>query len=99
MSVTLNLTPLLALYTYISLAHCYTTAGGNGDPHLHFPPTTEAPNGRRADFRGQPDTAFNLLSAPNISFAGWVSKSDFHQKYGKQLVHGTHFTKVRQRGL
>ena len=60
-----------------------------GDPHLHLP------NGRRADFRGQPETATNLLSAPNVSVAAWVSASVFRQKGGTQLVHGTHFTKVR----
>lgn len=51
------------------------------DPHLHLP------HGGRADFRGQADTVFNLLSAKDVSFNVLFEKGDF--SWATRLVHGT----------
>jgi len=51
------------------------------DPHLHLP------HGGRADFRGQEDTVFNLLSAKDVSFNVLFEKGDF--AWATRLVHGT----------
>ena len=51
------------------------------DPHLHLP------HGGRADFRGQEDTVFNLLSAKNVAFNVLFEKGDF--AWATRLVHGT----------
>jgi len=51
------------------------------DPHLYLP------HGGRADFRGQHDTIFNLLSAKNVSFNVRMEEADFN--WAKRLVHGT----------
>lgn len=52
------------------------------------------PLGGRADMRGKDGDRFSLLSARNVSFAAETTESHFRQKMGKQLVHGTHFTKA-----
>ena len=51
------------------------------DPHLYLP------HGGRADFRGQHDTIFNLLSAKNVSFSVKMEEADFN--WATRLVHGT----------
>merc|ERR1719145_49291 len=51
------------------------------DPHMHLP------HGGRADFRGQEDTVFNLLSAKDVSFNVLFEKGDF--AWATRLVHGT----------
>jgi len=51
------------------------------DPHLHLP------HGGRADFRGQDDTVFNLLSAKDVAFNVLFEKGDF--AWATRLVHGT----------
>jgi hypothetical protein len=63
-------------------------AQSNGDPHIHLA------TGKRADFRGVDGKVYSALSAPNISLALQTTKSEFKQNFGKQTVHGTHFTKA-----
>ena len=62
------------------------SGSNSGDPHLQFH------NGGHADFRGGHNETYVTLSAPNISVAATTMKSDFAQKGGAQVVHGTHFT-------
>jgi len=51
------------------------------DPHLHLP------HGGIADFRGQDNTVFNLLSAKTVAFNVLFEKGDF--AWATRLVHGT----------
>jgi hypothetical protein len=51
------------------------------DPHMHLP------HGGRADFRGQDNTVFNLLSAKDVTFNVLFEKGDF--AWATRLVHGT----------
>jgi len=66
----------------------FETAYSNGDPHMHLA------TGKRADFRGVDGKVYSALSAPNISLGLQTTKSEFKQNFGKQTVHGTHFTKA-----
>jgi hypothetical protein len=66
----------------------FQKAYSNGDPHMHLA------TGKRADFRGVDGKVYSALSAPNISLALQTTKSEFKQNFGKQTVHGTHFTKA-----
>merc|ERR1712228_868343 len=51
------------------------------DPHFQLP------HGGRADFRGEDNTIFNLLSAKNMTMNVLIADADF--AWNKRTVHGT----------
>lgn len=63
----------------------------DGDPHLRLA------DGGRADFRGQNDTFFDLLSSPGLQFAAKTYATDFLLPRSNRrplLVHGSFFVEA-----